>query len=155
MITKDLADLPTWNTSLRLPLVTDDSDLFEFQILLGGITLVLSRLHPLFAKNRFTCTRGLAIKLTHILECGDPSQGRMSSAHLAQVMAECDRALDPGTLIVIRKLYADTLRLEQESAHGKALADFSYSGFLAEEQLASSFVRQGGMRSAVGGAVLN
>jgi hypothetical protein len=149
MITKDLADLPTWNTSLRLPLVTDDSELFEFQILLGGITLVLSRLHPVFAKNRFTCTRGLAIKLTHVLECGDPSQGRLSSTHLAQVMAECDRALDPGTLIVIRKLYAETLRLEQESARGKALADFTYSDFLAEEQLASSFARQGSAGSSV------
>jgi hypothetical protein len=44
MMTKDLDDQPTWNTALRLPLVTDDSELFELQILLGGITLVLSRL---------------------------------------------------------------------------------------------------------------
>lgn len=154
MITKDLADLPTWNLSLRLPLVTDDSDLFEFQILLGGITLVLSRLHPVFAKNRFTCTRGLAIKLTHVLECGDPAQGRLTSTHLAQVMAECDRALDPGTLIVIRKLYAETLRIEQESARSKTLTDFNYNDFLAEEQLASSFARQvNGARAGVSTAL--
>jgi len=155
MMTKDLDDLPIWNTTLRLPLVTDDSELFEFQILLGGITLVLSRLHPVFARNRFTCTRGLAMKLTHVLECGDPAQSRLTSAHLAQVMAECDRALDPGTLIVIRKLFSETLKLEQESARGKVIADFTYSDFLAEEQLASSFARQSAVGGAASGAVLN
>jgi len=142
-------------SALRLPLVTDDSELFELQILLGGITLVLSRLHPVFAKNRFTCTRGLAMKLTRVLECGDPAQGRLASSHLAHALAECDRALDPGTLIIFRKLLAQTLKEEQETALGQEQEDFTYSHFMAEEQLAASFARQASTVRAGVGVVLN
>ncbi len=116
MITKDLDELPLWNTSLRLPMVTDDSELFEYQILLGGISLVLSRLHPDQGKNRFTYTRGLAMKLTRLLESADIQQFRPSSAHLTESLAECERALDTGTLIVLRRMQLQTLKDERADA---------------------------------------
>lgn len=141
-MTKDLDNQPVWNTDLRLPLVTDDSDLFEFQILLGGISLVLSRIHAVHAKNRFTYTRGLAMKLTRVMECGDPVQVRLTSAHLSQALAECDRALDPGSLIIFKKFMLQALQHEQASAAKADAEDFTYSAFLAEEQLAASFARQ-------------
>jgi hypothetical protein len=141
-MTKDLDHQPAWNTELRLPLVTDDSDLFEYQILLGGISLVLSRIHAIHAKNRFTYTRGLAMKLTRILECGDPTQSRLTSAHLSQAMAECDRALDPGSLIIFKKFMLQAMQQEQISAARADAEYFTYGAFLAEEQLATAFARQ-------------
>ncbi len=116
MITKDLDDLPLWNTSLRLPMVTDDSELFEYQILLGGISLVLSRLHPEQGKNRFTYTRGLAMKLAKLLESADIQQFRPSSVHLTESLAECERALDTGTLIVLRRMQLQALKDERADA---------------------------------------
>jgi hypothetical protein len=151
-MTKDLDHQPAWNTDLRLPLVTDDSELFEFQILLGGISLVLSRVHAVHAKNRFTYTRGLAMKLTRVLECGDPAQGRLTSAHLSQAMAECDRALDPGSLIIFKKFMLEALQREQAHAVRAEAEDFTYSAFLAEEQLANSFARQTPSHRLVSGA---
>jgi hypothetical protein len=141
-MTKDLDHQPVWNTDLRLPLVTDDSELFEFQILLGGISLVLSRIHAVHAKNRFTYTRGLAMKLARVIECGDATQGRLTSAHLSQALAECDRALDPGSLIIFKKFMLEALQREQIKAVGAEAEDFTYSAFLAEEKLANSFARQ-------------
>ena len=145
-MTKDLDNQPVWNTELRLPLVTDESELFEFQILLGGISLVLSRIHAVHAKNRFTYTRGLAMKLACVLESGDPAKARLTSAHLSQSMAECDRALDPGSLIIFKKFLLQALQQEQASAAKLDAEDFTYSAFLAEEQLATSFARQGVQR---------
>jgi hypothetical protein len=142
MITKDLDSLPIWNNELRLPLVTDDSELFELQILLGGIALVLSRLHPVAAKNRFTYTRGLAMKLSRCLESGDASQSRLTSAHLTQCMAECDRALDPGTLIVFKRLTVQTLAREQADMSALAFEQEPDSDFLTEENFTAAFARQ-------------
>ena len=141
-MTKDLDNQPVWNTELRLPLVTDDSELFEFQILLGGISLVLSRIHAVHARNRFTYTRGLAMKLTCVIDCGDLAKGRLTSAHLSQALAECDRALDPGSLIIFKKFLLQALQQEQASAAKAEAEDFTYNAFLAEEQLANSFARQ-------------
>jgi hypothetical protein len=117
---------PIWNQALPLPLVTDDSELFEFQILLGGISLVLSRLHPSQGKNRFTYTRGLAMKLTRLLEhsasdeLGLDDAGlrklRPSSLLLTESLAECERTLDTGTLIVFRRMQIEALRDEQANA---------------------------------------
>lgn len=145
MMTKDLDHSPAWNTSLRLPLVTDDSVLFELQILLGGINLVLSRLHPVIAKNRFTYTRGLAMKIARILEGPDMPDDclgvatSLSSAHLEQSLAECDRALDPATLVTFRKLLVQTVQQEQSSPPKFEHSDFTYSAFLAQERRATAF----------------
>jgi hypothetical protein len=145
MMTKDLDHLPTWNTSLRLPLVTNDSELFELQILLGGITLVLSRLHPVIARNRFTYTRGLAMKIARILEGPDvPDDGfgtatSLSSTHLEQSLAECDRALDPATLVTFRKLLVEMVQQEQAIPPKFEHSDFTYSAFMAQERRATAF----------------
>lgn len=136
MITKNLDDAPIWHDVLRLPLVTDDSEIFEFQIILGGISLVLSRLHPRRAQGKFSYTRGLAVKLMKLLENGDPGVGRPSGEHLGSVMAECGQALDPGTLMVLRRLQLQTLKDEQEARQPQD-GDFTYSAFVAGEQLRS------------------
>ena len=130
MITQDLDDLPLWNPSLRLPMVTDDSELFEFQILLGGISLVLSRLHPEQGKNRFTYTRGLATRLTRLLESADIQQFHPGSVHLTESLAECERALDTGTRIVLRRMQlqalkderADAVRAQNDSRFGASIS---------------------------------
>ncbi len=136
MMTKSLDDAPVWNDDLRLPLVTDDSDVFEFQIILGGLCLVLSRLHPQRAQGKFTYTRGLAARLIRLLESGDPTVGRPSGEHLGRAMAECDQALDPGTQMVLRRLQLQTLREEHEARQPQD-GDFTYSAFVAGEQLRS------------------
>ena len=164
MMTKDLDTLPTWNTVLRLPLVTDDSDLFELQILLGGITLVLSRLHPVFARNRFTYTRGLAMKIARILEgpafstddlMGSAGSTGLTSAHLEQALAECDRTLDPGTLYTFKKMLVQTVQQEQNRAHKAEQDDFTYSEFLRQEQLARSFAADATVPAAAVRPTLN
>ena len=126
MITKHLDDLPIWNMALPLPMVTNDAEMFECQILLGGLSLVLSRLHPEQGKNRFSYTRGLAAKLTRLLESShhestdlDGSDMRQlwpSSQHFTESLAECERALDTGTLIVFRRLQMQALKDEKANA---------------------------------------
>ncbi len=60
MNTPDLRQESPWNAELMLPRVTDNPKLLELQILLGGLQLVLSRVHPAFAASRFIATRQLA-----------------------------------------------------------------------------------------------
>ncbi len=117
---------PIWNQALPLPMVTNDSELFEYQILLGGISLVLSRLHSKQGKNHFTYTRGLAMKLTRLLEHSaedeldlDPvalQQLRPGSVQLTESLAECERVLDAGTLIVFRRMQLQALKDELANA---------------------------------------
>ncbi len=126
MISEHLDDLPIWNTALPLPMVTNDAEMFECQILLGGLSLVLSRLHPAHGKNHFTYTRGLAAKLRRLLESSHYDSTRLdgadlrqlwpSSQHLTESLAECERALDTGTLIVMRRMQVEALKQEQEDA---------------------------------------
>jgi hypothetical protein len=150
MMTKDLDHQPTWNTSLRLPLVTDDSELFELQILLGGITLVLSRLHPAIANNRFTYTRGLGMKIARVLERPDVHrhgltiQTKFSSAHLEQALAECDRALDPASLVTFRKLLVQTVQMEHASAPKFEHSNFTCSAFFAHELESTTYPAESG-----------
>jgi hypothetical protein len=108
--------------------------------LLGGISLVLSRLHPQQGKNLFTYTRGLARKLTLLLEYAslhesDPQRVqvqamRPGSVHLGTAFAECEHALDTGTLIVFRRMQSQALKSEQASAL-KAQNDSKYGASLA------------------------
>lgn len=152
MSLNQLDDLPIWNESLPLPLVTDDSELFESQILLGGISLVLSRLHPNQGKNLFTYTRGLARKLTHLLEFSGSHEAdlgrqlvqsmRPDSVHLGQSLAECEHALDAGTLIVFRRMQTQALRDEQASVV-KAQNDSRYGASLAAALNAAPLAQTG------------
>lgn len=126
MTTQHPASPPIWNDALPLPMVTNDSELFECQILLGGISLLLSRLHPQQGKNHFTYTRGLAMKLTRLLERSGSDDWdlddaglrklRPGSAHLTESLAECERTLDTGTLIVFRRMQLQALKDEQADA---------------------------------------
>jgi hypothetical protein len=132
-------DLEPWNTELRLPRVTDDADLFDIQMVLGGITLVLSRLHPVHAATKFTATRSLAMRLSRAIDYADLAKGLISSEHLQLALAECDKSLDPGTLMMFRKLMAQTAKNEATSAQQDSHGDFTYSDFMAEDKLMNSF----------------
>ena len=134
MNTKHLHNESPWNTELMLPRVTDDAKMMELQILLGGLSLVLSRVHPAFATTRFLATRRLAMRLTRGLEYHDPAKAHVGSEDLKAALAECEKALDPGTLMVLKKLLARTVRDEIEYEKFDRQIDFTYSDFIAEEK---------------------
>jgi hypothetical protein len=144
-----------WNTELMLPRVTDNAKLLELQILLGGLSLVLSRVHPAFAKTRFMATRRLAMRLTRGLEYSDATKAHVGSEDLKTALAECEKALDPGTLIVLKKLLAKTVRDEVEYANFDRQIDFTYSDFIAEEQMVAMFTNPVVPAVVVPGAALN
>ena len=155
MTSKILHSESPWDTELMLPRVTDDAKLMEVQILLGGVSLVLSRVHPSFAKTRFLATRRLAMRLTRGLEYADPHKAHVCSDDLKAALAECDKALDPGTLIVLRKLLARTLRDEQEFAQFDRQVDFTFSDFIAEEKMTAMFANPEAAASMPRAAALN
>jgi hypothetical protein len=124
-----------WNTELLLPLVSEDSAVLEIQILLGGLSLVLSRLHPEFARTNFLATRRVAMRLTRAVEYDDPAKAHFIAADLQESLNECQRALDPGTLMTLKSLLAKTQKSEAEAAKHERQDDFTMSDFLAEEQL--------------------
>ena len=135
MITTNPSDYTRWHSELRLPLVTDQPELLESQILLGGITLVLSRVHPAFARKQFSATNSLALRLVRVIECGDPARGQITSEHLRAALAECERSLDPGSLLMFKKMIGQAMKAESGPGPG-GHTDFTYSDFLAEERLA-------------------
>ena len=136
MIQREIADLPLWDPLYKLPLVEADSELFDHQIMLGGIALVLSRLHPEKTKNRFTYTRGLAVKLTRALESGNPREIKLGSDHLAQVIEECERVLDQVTIAVLRRVRLQRLQREEGVPSGfTPVEKFKGSGFQNIERL--------------------
>ncbi|APW36031.1 hypothetical protein RD110_01435 [Rhodoferax koreense] len=155
MNSKHLHRESPWNTDLMLPRVTDNARLTELQILLGGLSLVLSRVHPAFAKTRFLATRRLAMRLTRGLEYNDPTKAHVCSEDLKTALAECERSLDPGTLIVLKKLLARTIRDEIEYANFDRQIDFTYSDFMAEEKITGMFAGAEQTQATVQGATLN
>jgi hypothetical protein len=139
MNSKTLHQESPWDTELMLPRVTDNAKMMEVQILLGGVSLVLSRVHPSFAKTRFVATRRLAMRLTRGLEYSDASKAHVCSEDLKAALAESEKALDPGTLIVLRKLLARTLRDELEYEQFDRQVNFTFSDFIAEEKMTAMF----------------
>jgi len=139
MNSKRLYQESPWNTELMLPRVTDDAKMMEVQILLGGLSLVLSRVHPAFAETRFLATRRLVMRLTRGLEYNDPGKAHVSSEDLKTALAECEKSLDPGTLMVLKKLLARIVRDELEYAQFDRQVDFTFSDFIAEEKMSAMF----------------
>jgi hypothetical protein len=124
-----------WNTDLLLPLVEERSGLLEIQILLGGLSLVLSRLHPDFALSHFLGTRRIVMRLTRAVEYDDPTKAHFDSAELQQSLKEVGRALDPGTLLTLKKVLAATLKQEALAERHERQDDFTMSDYMAEEDL--------------------
>lgn len=136
MKTQTLYGETSWNTEFLLPRVTDDAELMEIQILLGGLSLLLSRLHPVFSKTRFVSTRNLAARLSRAVEYANPDRAHLVSAELQGALHECEKALDPGTLLVLRKLLAKTLKREEDNRDSEGGFEyFTYSDFMAEDAL--------------------
>ena len=129
------AQAPIWNTDILLPLVTDEPALMDHQILLGGLSLVLSRLHPIYGKSRFLATRNLAQRLRRSLQYKDASRAHLVSEELRCALTECERTLDPGSLMVMRRLFASVSSQEAQARDHQELQDFTYSDFIAEEKL--------------------
>jgi hypothetical protein len=136
MNTPDLRQESPWNAELMLPRVTDNPKLLELQILLGGLQLVLSRVHPAFAASRFVATRQLAQRLTRGIETLNPHKAHMGSTDLQHALLETEKALDPGSLMVLRKLLTQAQKDEHDEAD-IGHADFTYSDFMAEEQMST------------------
>lgn len=134
MNTPHLRQESPWNAELMLPRVTDHPKLLELQILLGGLQLVLSRVHPSFAASRFIATRQLAQRLTCSIETLNPHKAHMGSADLQQALHETEKALDPSSLMVLRNLLVHAVKDEQDEAD-LSRADFTYSDFIAEMQM--------------------
>jgi hypothetical protein len=134
MNTPDLRQESPWNAELMLPRVTDNPKLLELQILLGGLQLVLSRVHPAFAASRFAATRQLAQRLTRGIETLNPQQARMARTDLQLALGETEKALDPGSLMVLRNLLAQTLVDDHDEAD-IGHANFTFSDFMAKEQM--------------------
>ncbi len=124
-----------WNSDLLLPLVGEDPALLDIQILLGGLTLVLSRVHPEFARTNFLGTRRVVMRLTRAVDYHNPAKAHFKSPDLEQTLKECARALDPGTLLTLKKVLAATLKHEENAARHERQDDFTFSDFMAEEQL--------------------
>jgi hypothetical protein len=135
MKTSALLGETSWNTEFLLPRVTDDAQLLDIQILLGGLSLLLSRLHPVFGRTRFISARNLALRLSRALEYGNPERAHLVSAELQGTLEECEKALDPGTLMVLRKLLTKTLKKEMDERDSEGLEYFTYSDFMAEEAI--------------------
>ncbi|MBC7681592.1 MAG: hypothetical protein H7172_04595 [Ferruginibacter sp.] len=134
MNTPDLRQESPWNAELMLPRVTDNPQLLELQILLGGLQLVLSRVHPAFAATRFAATRQLASGLTRGIETLNPQQARMVRADLQRALTETEKALDPGSLMVLHKLLAQAMAGEHDEADIGPV-NFTFSDFMAKEQM--------------------
>ena len=133
--TNYLHDESPWNTELLLPVVIEGSALLQIQIVLGGLLLVLSRLHPEFARSNFLATRRLVTRLTRAIEYNSAAKAHFASADVQQALVECGRALDPGTLLTLKKVLADSIRNEAEAAKFERQDDFTFSDFMAEEQM--------------------
>lgn len=130
-----LHDESPWNTELLLPRITQDAGLTHMQILAGGLSLLLSRLHEDYARDRFLATRRVLQRLTRALETRRPGKAHLVAAELLQTQHECERALDPGTLLALKTLLTQTLRRDAEAAVHERQDDFSISDFVAEQAL--------------------
>lgn len=124
-----------WNTDLLLPRITRNASLTQIQILAGGLSLLLSRLHAEFARSNFLATRRVVQRLTRALEYNNPAKAHLVAAELAQAQQECERALDPGTAMALKALLAQTQRRDAEAALHEREDDYSLSDFMAEQQL--------------------
>lgn len=130
-----LHDESPWNTELLLPRITRDAGLTQMQILAGGLSLLLSRLHAEFARNNFLATRRVVQRLARALEYRNPAKAHLIVAELLQVQQECERSLDPGTAMALKALLAQTQRRDAEAARHEREDDYSLSDFMAEQQL--------------------
>ncbi|WP_326540763.1 hypothetical protein [Pseudorhodoferax sp.] len=124
-----------WNTDLLLPRITKDTRLTQMQIAAGGLSLLLSRLDPDFARSNFLATRRVVQRLTRALEYRNPAKAHLPATELAQVQRESERALDPGTALALKALLAQAQRRDAEAAQHERTDDFSLSDFMAEQEL--------------------
>lgn len=130
-----LHDESPWNTELLLPRITRDAGLTQMQILAGGLSLLLSRLHAEFARTNFLATRRVVQRLARALEYRNPAKAHLVTPELVQVQQECERALDPGTAMALKALLALSQRRDAEAARHEREDDYSLSDFMAEQQL--------------------
>ena len=128
-------DESSWNTEYLLPQITEHPELLDYQLLLGGLSLVLSRLHPVFGRTKFISTRNLAMRLSRAVEYRDAQRAHLVSAEMRGALTECEKTLDPGSLLVFRKLLAKVIRQEVESREGEGMEYFTYSDFMAEDAM--------------------
>ncbi len=123
-----------WNTDLPLPCIGGDAGMTQVQVALGGLSLLLSRLNPAFAHGNFLATQRVVQRLRRAVEYRNPAKALLVAAELQEVLREAERALDPGTVLALKALLAQTLKQENDSSHDRS-DGFSLSDFMAEQQL--------------------
>jgi hypothetical protein len=126
-----------WHAEFHLPRVQGRGALLDHQLLLGGLALLLSRLHPVHGRARYPATRRVAMRLHRSVELSDPQRAHLVGAELQAALHECERALDPGSLLVLRKLAAMVQEQEAQAAQLDVATrhDFTFSDFMAESAL--------------------
>lgn len=124
-----------WNTDLLLPRITQHAGLTQIQIATGGLSLLLSRLNPEFARSNFLATRRVAQRLTRALEYSNPAKALLVADELAQALRECERTLDTGTAMALKALLVQTQRRDAEAERHERADDYSLSDFMAEQAL--------------------
>lgn len=134
MLSIQRQDSCPWDTQLLLPRIDGDAGLTQVQIALGGLSLLLSRLNPEFARANFLTTRRVVQRLVRALEYRNPAKALLISAELQQVLRESERSLDPGTSLALKALLAQTQRREAQAGSQGQEDDFSLSDFMTEQQ---------------------
>lgn len=130
------ATAPTpWNTELPLPRIDGDACMAQIQVALGGLSLLLSRLNPAFAHGKFLATQRVVQRLRRAVEYRNPAKALLVAAELQEVQRESERALDPGTVLALKALLAQTLKQEADESRRDRGEGFSLSDFMAEQQL--------------------
>lgn len=127
-----------WDTELLLPRITQQAGLTQIQVAAGGLSLLLSRLNPEFARSHFLATRRVVQRLTRALEYRNPAKAHLAVEELAQALRESERALDPGTTLALKALLAQTQRRDAQATQHERADDFSLSDFMAEQEMAAS-----------------
>ncbi len=126
-----------WHPEFQLPRVEGRGELLDFQLLLGGVALLLSRLHPVHGRARYPATRRVAMRLQRAVELSDAGRAHLVGAELQAAVHESERVLDPGSLLVLRKLASLVQTREAQAARAEldAPTDFTFSDFMAESAL--------------------
>lgn len=121
-----------WHSEYQLPIVANGNNA-NLQVILGGLHLVLSRLSPEFANDRYPHTRRLAKLLVTMMSRPLTDHTLLTAAQLRACAAEVDTVADAGTKLTLQRLTREieTAEKAQETTDGVHVSDMSASAFLA------------------------
>lgn len=124
-----------WHSEYQLPVVSGEHA--NLQVVLGGIHLILSRVNPEFARDRYAHTRQLAKLLTSITSRPVTSLSLLTTAELRAVASEVESVIDPGTRLTLARLIRETQAAESQrkTTDGVQVSELSASAFMTLSNL--------------------